>query len=84
VTLDELRALERAVQPIPPGGQWPPAVDDRIRIYNDALAAFREIVVRARNAIVRGAPLAAGSEERLREVSRRLAADREDIVRAIG
>jgi len=84
VTIDELRAVERAVQPIAPGGQWPPEVDDRIRIYNDAVAAFREIVVRARNAIVRGALLAPGSEEKLRDVSRRLTADREDIVRAIG
>jgi len=84
VTIEELRGIERAVQPIAPGGVWPPEVDDRIRIYNEAVAAFREIVVRARNAIVRGAPLAPGSEEKLREVSRRLTADREDIVRTIG
>ncbi len=84
MTLDDLRALERGVHPIPSGGAWSAEVEERVRAFNGSVATFREIVVRARNAIVRGAPLAPGSEERLRDLARELVAEREDIVRSVG
>jgi hypothetical protein len=53
VTLEELRELAQAVEPIPPPDQALVGYGE-IAAFNASVAKFRELVVRARNGIVQG------------------------------
>ncbi len=71
VTLDELRTLARAVEPLPVG-RLPLASRDRVVAFNGAVGRFQERVVQARNALVLAQPVDPSLADELRMLAQTL------------
>ena len=71
MNVEELRGLARAAEPLSPASL---ALDghERVVAYNDLVSRFRERVVSARNAIVRGLAVDPDLEHELRLLAKAL------------
>jgi hypothetical protein len=76
VTLDELRRLAFAIEPISMHETVREARND-VEAFNGLVSRYRELVVRARNVIVRGQPVEPGLAGEIRTLAEALPAERQ-------